>query len=266
MAEPDRATYVRMSDAELRALEKDGSLSATAWQAVMEELRRREQGGGARGAAPPRPAAAGAPPAPAIEEPDDARVAQALREIEGLLVPGETLQAWAVQRRLFALVHRRQLVAATSGRCIVVSRGLFGGYTPADVRWQDLEDADLKVGIFGATLSVTVLNQPDLASAGHVSGRLMVPGLRKEQAERVYRVAQAQEQAWREKRRVRDLDELRARAGGVQIGARAGGAGGALDSGGDPMARLQRAREMRDQGLITDAEFESIKARIVDRL
>ena len=40
MADPDRATYARMSDAELRSLAKDGSLSAAAWQAVMEGLRR----------------------------------------------------------------------------------------------------------------------------------------------------------------------------------------------------------------------------------
>ena len=39
-----------------------------------------------------------------------------------------------------------------------------------------------------------------------------------------------------------------------------------LGGAGDPTARLQRAREMRDQGLITDAEYETIKARIVGSL
>ncbi|MEO5579226.1 MAG: SHOCT domain-containing protein, partial [Gemmatimonadaceae bacterium] len=33
-----------------------------------------------------------------------------------------------------------------------------------------------------------------------------------------------------------------------------------------PAARLRRAKEMVDSGLITDAEYESIKARIVDGL
>lgn len=262
----DQSAYARMSDAELRSLEKDASLPVNVWQAVMEELRRREQGGAG---APPL-AAAPAPardsgPAPAVDAADDPRVAQALREIAGLLVPGEQLLAWAIQRRLFALVARRQLVAATTGRLIVVRRGLLGGYTPIDIRWQDLGDAELDVGIFGATLSATVLAEPDLAASARFAGRVVVPGLRKDQAERVYRVAQSHEQAWREKRRVRDLDEMRARAGGVQIGALPGaGGGGPADA--DPTARLQRAREMRDQGLITDAEYETIKARIVGSL
>ncbi|HSU93548.1 MAG TPA: hypothetical protein VLI43_07540, partial [Gemmatimonadaceae bacterium] len=93
-------------------------------------------------------------------------------------------------------------------------------------------------------------------------------GLRKQQAEQVYRAAQAQEQSWREKRRVRDLDELRAKSGGIQLGAMGGGGGGAGggDVTDDPMVRLQRAKEMLAGGLITDSEYESIKAKIVDRM
>ena len=262
----DPSAYARMSDAELRELEKDASLPVNVWQAVMDELRRRGHGGAA-GAAP---VAAAAPrssaPAAMVDAADDVRVDQALREIAGLLVPGEQLLAWAIQRRLFALVARRQLVAATTGRLIVVRRGLFGGYNPIDIRWQDLGDVDLNVGIFGATLNAAVLAGDDLAAPSRFVGRVVVHGLRKAQAERVYRVAQSQEQAWREKRRVRDLDEMRARAGGVQIGAVPGVGGGGLPGEGDPKARLQRAREMRDQGLITDSEYETIKARIVGSL
>ena len=278
----DPSAYARMSDAELRTLEKDASLPVNVWQAVMDELRRREQAG-ARAGAPSHPSAAptsGQPgahpaafaaprtsaPAAAVDAADDPRAEQALREIAGLLVPGEQLLAWAVQRRLFALVARRQFVAATTGRLVVVRRGLFGGYTPVDVRWQDLGDAVLDVGIFGATLRATVLAEPEHAATARVAGQVVVPGLRKEQAERVYRVAQAQEVAWREKRRVRDLDEMRARAGGVQIGAIPGAGGGGAPGEGDPMQRLQRARVMRDQGLLTDAEYETIKARIVGSL
>ena len=186
-------------------------------------------------------------------------------QLRELLVPGEALQATSYQRRLFALTHRRTIVAATSSRFIGMTRGLIGGYTPIDIRWQDLGDAALDVGIFGATLSATVLAEPDLAASARFAGRVVVPGLRKDQSERVYRVAQSHEQAWREKRRVRDLDEMRARAGGVQIGALPGAGGGGPGEA-DPTARLQRAREMREQGLITDAEYETIKARIVGSL
>jgi hypothetical protein len=258
-----------MSDADLRALEAKGTLPTDEWRAVMDELRRREaRSSTPGGAAAPRasaPPTAGGAQVLAGNVPEDARVVEALRQVQAILVPGETLQAFAIQRRLFALTHRRMIVAATSGRFIIVSRGLIGGYTPIDIRWQDIEDARLQVGIFAADISVSSRNREDLASAGHIAGRLTISGLRKQQAQEVYRVSQAQEQAWREKRRIRDLDELRAKSGGVQFGS-AGGFAAPGDDSVDPMVRLQRAKEMLANGLITDAEYESIKARIVDRL
>ena len=199
---------------------------------------------------------------------EDPHIQAALSHLTALLVPGETMEAYAVQRRLFALTHRRTIVAATTGRYIFLVRGFFGGYTPTDIRWQDIEDDHLHVGIFGADLTVRALQRQDLASANQDAGALMVTGLRKAEAERVYRSCQAQSQAWREKRRVRDLDELRAKSGGIQFGQSGSAPVGAASAGAadDPVGRLQRAKEMLAGGLITDAEFESIKAKIVDRL
>ena len=200
-------------------------------------------------------------PAPAAG-PDDRGASRALDALRTLLIPGETLESWAVQHRLFALTHRRRLVAATSGRLLSVSRGLFGGYSTEDIRWQDLDDAQLRVGIVGATLTVVAYASTDLASASPGTARtLLFPGLRKAEAQAVYRTCQAQEQAWREKRRVRDLEELRAKSGGIQLAGTApvSGSGDAQA----PAARLARAREMLQQGLLTDAEFEQVKSRIL---
>jgi Bacterial PH domain len=268
--------YSSMTDAELRALEKDGSLSPAAWQEVIDELRRRSQTAprpGAPAAAPaarpPAAPAAVAMPASVSGGDDDPRLAQAVQHLTALLVPGESLVAYAVQRRLFALLHRRILVAATTGRLIQIHRGIFGGYSPVDMRWQDIENANLRVGIFGADLTITSRGRQDLASTGQPIGAIGTPGLRKDQAEQVYRAAQAQEQSWREKRRVRDLDELRAKSGGIQFGSggpAVSGAGSGGAAGDDPLARLQRAKEMLAGGLITDSEYESIKAKIVDRM
>jgi hypothetical protein len=256
----DDSRFQQMADAELRALEKDKTLPQDAWHAVMEELRRRD-------AAESRARPSTLAPEPQVAE--GPAITAALHQLRGLLVPGELLEAYAVQRRLFAITHRRQLVAATSGRLIVMSRGLIRGYQPTDIRWQDIEQAHLHVGVFGATLTVTSMGKEDLASAAHAGYGVAITGLRPEQAERVYRVCQAQSQAWREKRRIRDLDELRARSGGVQLGALSGlssaGAATGMESA-SPAARLQRAKEMRDGGLITDAEYESIKARVIDQL
>jgi hypothetical protein len=205
------------------------------------------------------------PAPPATDEPGISRALMALRS---LLIPGEELLTHAIQRRLFALTHRRVIVGATSGRLIVVARGLFGGYAPQDMRWQDLQDAQVRVGIFGATLSVSVHGTADLATAEGPHRVLRVEGLRKEEAQEVYRACQAQEQAWREKRRVRELEELRAKSGGINLAGGLGGGGSpAADDGAQAVAgRLQRAKEMLQQGLLTDAEFEQVKARILSEL
>jgi hypothetical protein len=200
---------------------------------------------------------------------EDPRIVAAFNQLNGLLVPGERLLAYAVQRRLFALSHRRIFVGATTGRFITLTRGLIGGYDPYDVRWQDLRDVSIRAGIFGADLTITAMASDDLASHEHAGGtRRVFMGLRKEQAQQVYTICQAQEQSWREKRRVRDLDELRAESGGMQLGALSGtqNSGGGMASTADPAERLRRAKEMLDTGLISDAEYESIKARVVDGL
>ena len=196
--------------------------------------------------------------------PAEPGVSRALTALRSLLIPGESLETHAVQRRLFALTHRRTIVGATTGRLIAVTRGLFGDYAPQDVRWQDLQDAQLRVGVFGASLTVSVHGNADLATTEGPRRVLRIDGLRKDEAQDVYRACQAQEQAWREKRRVRELEELRAKSGGISLGAGLAGAVPArAPADGTPGARLQRAKEMRQQGLLTDAEFEQVKARIL---
>lgn len=203
-----------------------------------------------------------------IDSGEDLRLRDAVGQLQKLLVVEEKLESWGVQRRLFALTHRRTIVGATSGRLVVMHRELFGGFRLHDVRWQDLKDARLHVGIFGADLVVVSLSSSDLAVAGHTTSTLRLNGLRKEQAQSVYRICQTHEQAWREKRRIRELEELRAKSGGIQLGSGPGLAipPAARAENDDPVARLQRAKEMLAKGLITDAEYEAIKARVVSGL
>jgi hypothetical protein len=198
----------------------------------------------------------------------DPRIRKALSDLQSMLVPGETLLCFALQRRLFALTHRRALVAATSGRLIGMRRGLIAGFTPLDVRWQDIKSASIKAGIFGSDLTITALTQPDLASGGAVR-QIQFTGLRKHDAQAVYRVCQAQEQAWREKRRLRELDELRAKSGGFQAASPRDvsfGSDSSTIAKGSVTDRLEHARQMLDKGLITDSEYETVKARIISEI
>jgi hypothetical protein len=189
-------------------------------------------------------------------------VGKPLAQLRSVLIPGETLDAWAVQMRLYALAHRRLLIAATSGRLIVLTRKLLGGFDVTTIRWQDLEEVTLRVGMLSADLALRAGKATDLASLGaQGSQRVEFRGLRKEQAQAVYRICQSQDQAWREKRRVRELEELRARSGGIQVSSGPGAYGAVGDS--DAVRRLQEAKQLLDAKLITDAEYEAIKAKII---
>ncbi len=193
---------------------------------------------------------------------DEAGLAQPLAQLRSVLIPGETVEAYAIQMRLFALLHRRLLLAATSGRLIVLARKLLGGFDVTTIRWQDLEEVTLHVGMLSADLAVRAGKATDLASLGAGgSQQVQFRGLRRSQAQAVYRICQSQDQAWREKRRVRELEELRARSGGIQVSPGPGAVGTPGES--DAVRRLQEAKQMLDARLISDAEYEAIKAKII---
>jgi hypothetical protein len=187
---------------------------------------------------------------------------KALADLHSILITGESVEAWATQRRLFALTRRRTLIAATSGRLIWLVRHLVSGFDVVNLRWQDLAEVNLRVGIFSAELVIRADLATDLAINAQPGSRVInINGLRKEQAQAVYRICQAQDQAWREKRRIRELEEMRARSGGMQISQ--GSTGAAAAGSSDSVRRLQEAKQMLDSRLITDSEYESIKARIL---
>jgi hypothetical protein len=198
---------------------------------------------------------------------DQLGLGAALATLQGLLTSGETLEAWAAQRRLYALTHRRALIAATSGRFISLTRRVFGGYDSADIRWQDLKETRIGAGIIAADLTLVAQSSSDLNIGAEVNRVWSFEGLNKDQAQAIYRICQQHDQVWREKRRVRELEELRAKSGGVQLsGTPSGYAGADAAAESEPVRRLRQAREMLDAKLISDSEFESIKAKIVSGL
>jgi hypothetical protein len=65
---------------------------------------------------------------------------------------------------------------------------------------------------------------------------------------------------------VREIEQMRARSGGIQFSS--GGLPMQPPSDGgvqaDPVKRLQQAKQMLEQKLISDSEYEAIKAKIVN--
>lgn len=189
------------------------------------------------------------------------RIVRGAEKLKSLCVPGEEVVHFAMEVRLSALLHRRVFVAATTNRLIIFRRGLIGGFNMKDLRWQDISDAKFKEHIievlFGSLLMVDTVNRE----------KLKVNGLVANKARPLYVYCQHQEQAWREKNRVRKIEEDRAKAGGVQIGVPLSGGQAATPAPiQDPQQRLQRAKSMLDQGLLSDAEYEALKAKILAEL
>src|SRR6202522_3661247 len=198
---------------------------------------------------------------------DNLALSAALATLQGLLTSGETLEAGAPQLRSYAVTHRRALIAATSGRFIWLKRRLIGGYDSADIRWQDLKETRISAGIFAADLILIAQSSSDLNIGAEVNRVWSFDGLHKDQAQAMYRICQLHDQVWREKRRVRELEELRAKSGGVQIsGASPAYGSDAAGAESEPARRLRQAREMLEAKLISDSEFETIKAKIVSGL
>lgn len=190
-----------------------------------------------------------------------ARLKTALEKCRSVMMSDEKAVVATPQLRIHALTHRRRVAVITDSRFVRLDRGLFGGYNMTDFQWKDLQNATIREnflpGIFGSDIRLELMD-------GRIVG---VNGLKADIAARIYSFAQRQEQSWEEKRRVRSNEDVRAAAGGIYLNAPGGGgtsSGGG--SSGDITSELRQAKQMLDEKLISDAEFEEIKSRILSRL
>jgi hypothetical protein len=127
-----------------------------------------------------------------------------------------------------------------------------------DYQWKDVTDAQLAENVlpqwFGSRLYFETSN-----------GSLEVDGIPSDLASKIYKHAQYQEQAWEEKRRVRKLEEMRAAAGGVIMNTGAVGNPANDAPGVSSLDELERAKKLLDAGVVSDAEYQEIKAKILSR-
>ena len=259
MADNIDADLGSKSDEELHALEQDRSLPIDQWMAVEAERGRREKG-----------RQQGATPAAS------AVVRRCWRwtiahwcgagGFRSFLVPGERLTAYAVQRRLFALMHRRTIVGATTGRSSRCSADSSEG-TPRTMCGGRISATSQSAPAFSARTSLS--RRCRATTWVHRSVRPHAPrfadcGSTKRTG--LHDLSGAGAELAREAARTRP----RRTPGAVRRNSnrRATGrvAGAAPSVAGDPGERLRRAKEMLDEGLISDTEYDSIKARVVDSL
>jgi hypothetical protein len=133
------------------------------------------------------------------------------------------------------------------------------------VRWQDLRDAALRVGIFGADLTVGVLAASDLASSAAPAATCRVTGCARRRRTASTGSARRRSRAGARSAACATSTSCAPAPAASSSPPRRGRAPSPAGEGA-PAERLRRAREMLSQGLISDAEYESIKARVVEAL
>ena len=190
---------------------------------------------------------------------------KAVEKLDGTLMKDEKIIHKGIDKRPFALFSRRSVFAVTNSRIINLQRGLIGGYTMRDYQWKDLKDAKISENVLpdicGSTLTFTFSQFPLI---------MVYPDLKT--ASDIYKVAQLQEQAWEEKRRIREMEETRAQAGGISIGNTATPSPTGSTSNNDKAMstsdiadELLKIKELLDKGILSDVEFQEMKSKILSR-
>ncbi len=194
-----------------------------------------------------------------IERVDESQKLDVLRpiveDVRSVLTENETIlyiayQAWT------ALGQRRDAVAATNNRMIIFQRHRFRGFDFHDFLWEDVANVKINQDTLSSSLQCTLTNEETYLTGNFV----------KDQARTLYTICQQKEQEWRERRRVRKMEEERARAGGTQITIPEGGDAGQTRPIEDPVEKLAKAKEMFDKELISEAEYETLKANILQKM
>lgn len=178
--------------------------------------------------------------------------------VSEILTSEERIEYVAVQKRL--VVNRTpDAVVLTNRRFIIYRPKLFGRVEFEDYVWRDLSDARLDEGVVGATLKFVATN-----------GRRPTVGyLTKTEARRLYAFAQEREEKVREERRMRELEEKRAAAGGIVMHGPSSPNNASSQDGApvvDPVERLKKLKEMLDAGLLSPGEFEAKRAEIIAKM
>lgn len=134
---------------------------------------------------------------------------------------------------------------------MIVRPKMLGRFDFDDFLWLDLSDAHISEDILGSTFT-----------AKHTSGRVIsISMLRKNDCRNLYQVAQHREEQAIEDRRRRQMEETAAGAAQVNVTQPVNGSATP-----DPIARMQKLKDMLDAELIDDVEFATRKSEILSEI
>ena len=170
---------------------------------------------------------------------------RAMAVTQKILTEGENQLAAAVQQKPIWNVLPNSIVV-TNKRVILHQPKLFKS-TFKDFLWHNLKDVHLTDRFFGSQLTFVFSN-----------GYLSTAFLPKDQAKKVYSIAQSREEEWVEKWRLRRIEEDRAKSGANHIVV------GGEKTESDIKTRLLDLETLREEGLITQDEYQNKKMEILE--
>lgn len=200
------------------------------------------------------------------EEQDPKAVEKLLGRINSLLTSQETMEYIAVQKKP-VLNLSPDCIVLTNRRIIFCRPKNFGlSMDFQDYSWVDVADCHIKEGIVGSTFIVKTTK--------HFTN--MMDYLPKNQARKLYQFAQEVEEQMRGVRREKNLETLRASAGGVTVNNATPiitqpqmfqeEKKPLLIESEDPFALLQKLKGLKESGVISQEEFETKKNEILSRV
>lgn len=190
------------------------------------------------------------------EDQDPDQVAKIYEKLSQLLTAGESVLYIAVQKPL-TFDPTPEIVALTNRRFMHYKPDMFGRAKFTDYIWRDMRTVEMEENVWRATLAIHFTD----------GETIRVDNLIKEQARRLYSIAQQMEENVREEMRLRQMEEKRAEAGGVYLpGSSVSPLTGTAAPADEPVQALGKLKQLMEAGLITTEEYETKKKEILARL
>jgi hypothetical protein len=189
------------------------------------------------------------------DEQDPKVVEKIVAKTKELLTRGEEIDYIGVQRKPI-ITLAPDAVVLTNKRFIIV-RPKIMGMTFIDHIWRDIKNIHMSEQLLTATVTCDLTN----------GSKLDIDCIPKKQARKIYSICQEHEERVHEERRVRDMEEKRAAAGGVVIHSpQANQAPVATSEADDPMVALGKLKKLLEAGVIEQSDYDAKKAEILSRI
>jgi len=171
-----------------------------------------------------------------------------LERAKALFTEGEEHHCTVVQQKPLVNFLPHSIIV-TNKRIFRQMPGIFGAKFQ-DYLWQDMIEVHLKEKMLGVELNFEF-----------DKGSFILDKLPKNQAKKIYSIAQKKEEEWLEKRRLRTIEMEQAKSGATQLNVNSN-----ASDGGDLKIKLLEIKNLCNEGLITQDEYQYKKNEILKRI